>query len=98
MIVRSANHVYEERPIVHSHELVELVGLFKVGNWLRTILIAHIMVLRRFNASMPGGSTLKKSHVRQVAPESQSSSRYRKVAMLATRDKFLSTSKTIAER
>ena len=97
MIVRSANHVYEEQPIVHSHELVDLAEWFKVGNWLRTILMTHIVVLRSFNASMPGGSTLKKSNVRQVAPESQSSSRYRRVAMLVTWDKVFSTSTTTAE-
>ena len=87
MIVRSANHVYGEGPIVHSHELVELAGWFKVGNLFRTVLMAHIVVLRSFSASMPGG-TLLKSNVRQVAPESQSSSRFRKVAMLEPPDKY----------
>ena len=87
MIVRSANHVYEEGPIVHSHELVELAEWFKVGNLFRTVLMAHIVLLRSFNASMPEGS-LNKSNVRQVAPESQSSSRFRKVAMLGPRDKY----------
>ncbi len=49
--------------------------------------MARIVLLRSLNASMPGGSTLKKSSVRQVAPESQFSSRYYKVTMLAVRDK-----------
>ena len=69
-----------------------------MGNRLKTILTAHIVVLRSFNASKPGGSALKKSNVRQVAPESQFASQYCKVAMPVARDKYLSKSTIAAER